>query len=78
MKKNRGYGYISNNHEVAKNNNNVVITLIAANAVWIFRRNHIREFWTYNWIFVVEQLLLSNNVPIAIINALYEVPLVDN
>ena len=68
-----------NGHDVAENSYNRVITNNATCGVnFCKKKNHIRDIWTYNCIFIVKLLLLCNNMPIAIIIALYKVLLVDN
>ena len=74
MEKNRGRGCVCGNGSgVAENGYNGEITQIAANAVWFLgKKKSYKGFWTYNCIFVVELLLLCNNMQLAIIIAIFD------
>lgn len=69
MEKNSGRWFICNTgHDVAENDYNEVMTLIAAYSVWIFEKKSYKKFleliiaFFFCWIF--ELLLLYNIMPV--------------
>ena len=79
MEKNCGRGCVCGNASgVAENGYNGEITQIAADAMWFLEKKSHKGFWTYNCIFVVELILLCNNMQLAIIFAILEILLVYN
>ena len=73
-KKNRGRGCVcGNDRDVAENGYNGEIMRIVADVVWFLEKESHKGFWTYNCFFVVELILLCNNIQLAIIVAIFEI-----